>query len=73
MCRELNYTCLGSLYIQDFPGAMSLCEMKIIEQMRPKDDVLISDFSLRLDSTIKHYEWDLDEVAFLPEERSISA
>jgi hypothetical protein len=73
MCRELNYTCLGSLYIQDFLGAMSLCEMKIIEQMRLKDDVLISDFSLRLDSTIKHYEWDLDEVAFSPEECSISA
>jgi len=32
MRRELNSTCLGSLYVQDFPRAMSLCEMKIIEQ-----------------------------------------
>jgi hypothetical protein len=35
--------------------------------------VLIADFTLRLDSTIKHYEWDLDKIAFLPEERLISA
>jgi len=40
--------------------------------MRLKHHVLISDFSLRLDSMIKHYEWDLDEIAFSPEERSIS-
>ena len=33
MQQELNSTCLGSLYIQDFTGAMALCEMKIIEQM----------------------------------------
>jgi hypothetical protein len=32
MRRELNSTCLGSLYIQDFPGAMTLCEMQIAEQ-----------------------------------------
>jgi hypothetical protein len=41
--------------------------------MRLKDHVLISDFSLRLDSVIKHYEWDLDEIAFSPEERSLSS
>jgi hypothetical protein len=41
-------------------------------RMRLKHHVLISDFSLRLDSMIKHYEWDLDEIAFSPEERSIS-
>jgi hypothetical protein len=40
--------------------------------MRLKHHVLISDFSLRLDSVIKHYEWDLDEIAFSPEERLIS-
>jgi hypothetical protein len=123
MRRELNSTCLGSLYVQDFPGAMTLCKMRIVEQtktvlqlqdnwylvylpaaftsyiiclnnsnsevfvktgpnrifispscrMRLKDHVLISDFSLRLDSIIKHYEWDLDEIAFSPEERSLSA
>jgi hypothetical protein len=123
MRRELNSTCLGSLYIQDFPGATNLCEMRIVEQaetvlqlqdnwyllysssaftsyviclnnsnsevfmktgtnhvfispscqMRLKDHVLISDFSLRLDSVIKHYEWDLDEIAFSPEERSLSS
>jgi hypothetical protein len=123
MRRELNSTCLSSLYVQDFPGAMTLCEMRIMEQtetvlqlqdnwylvyspatftsyiiclnnsnsevfvktgpnliyislscrMRLKDHVLISDFSLRLDSVIKHYEWDLDEIAFSPEERSLSA
>jgi len=27
----LNTTCLGSLYIQDFNGAMTLCEMRIVE------------------------------------------
>jgi hypothetical protein len=41
-------------------------------QMRLKHHVLISDFSLRLDSVIKHYEWDLDEIAFSPEERLVS-
>jgi len=41
-------------------------------RMRLKHHVLISDFSLRLDSVIKHYEWDLDEIAFSPEERFIS-
>jgi hypothetical protein len=104
MRRELNSTCLGSLYVQDFPGAMTLCEMQMVERietvlqlqdnwylvyspsaftsyiiclnnsnlevfvktgpnriyislscrMRLKDHVLISDFSLRLDSIIKH-------------------
>ncbi len=29
--RQLNTTCLGSLYIQDFDGAMTLCEMRIVE------------------------------------------
>jgi hypothetical protein len=120
--RQLNTTCLGSLYIQDFDGAMTLCEMRIVEhtetvlqmqdnwylvyspisftgyviclnnsnsevfiktgpnrifvspscRMRLKHHVLISDFSLRLDSVIKHYEWDLDEIAFSPEERVLS-
>jgi hypothetical protein len=32
MRRELNSTCLGSLYVQEFPGATHLCEMKIVEQ-----------------------------------------
>jgi hypothetical protein len=123
MRRELNSTCLGSLYMQDFVGATNLCEMRIIEQvetvlqlqdnwylvyspvaftsyiiclnnsnsevfmktgpnhvyispscrMRLKDHMLVSDFSLRLGSTIKHYEWDLDEIAFSPEERTLSS
>jgi hypothetical protein len=114
MQRELNSTCLGSLYVQDFLGATNLCAMKIMEQsetvlqlqdnwylvyspsaftgyiiclnnsnsevfintrpnrifispscrMRLKAHVLISDFSLCLDSVIKHYEWDLDKIAF---------
>ncbi len=42
-------------------------------RMRLKDHVLISDFSLRLDSVIKHYEWDLDEIAISPEEISLSS
>jgi hypothetical protein len=41
-------------------------------RMRLKHHVLISDFSLHLDSVIKHYEWDLDEIAFSPEERLVS-
>ena len=41
--------------------------------MRLKDHMLVSDFSLRLDSIIKHYEWDLDEIAFSPEERALSS
>jgi hypothetical protein len=32
MQRELNSTCLGSLYVQDFSGATQLCDMKIVEQ-----------------------------------------
>ena len=32
MRRELNSTCLGSLYMQDFVGATDLCEMRIVEQ-----------------------------------------
>ncbi len=32
MQRELNSTCLGSLYVQDFSGVTQLCEMKIVEQ-----------------------------------------
>jgi hypothetical protein len=42
-------------------------------RMRLKDHMLVSDFSLRLDSTIKHYEWDLDEITFSPEERTLSS
>jgi hypothetical protein len=42
-------------------------------RMHLKDHMLVSDFSLRLDSTIKHYEWDLDEIAFSPEERTLSS
>jgi hypothetical protein len=42
-------------------------------QMRFKDHVLISDISLRLDSVIKHYEWDLDEIAFSSEESTLSS
>ena len=123
MRRELNSTCLGSLYMQDFVGATDLCEMRIVEQketvlqlqdnwylvyspiaftsyitclnnsnsevflktgpnrvyvspscrMRLKDHLLVSDFALRLDTTIKHYEWDLEEIAFSPEERTLSS
>ncbi len=29
--RQINTTCLGSLYIQDFTGATTLCEMQIVE------------------------------------------
>ncbi len=120
--RQLNTTCLGSLYIQDFTGATTLCEMRIVEhtetvlqmqdnwylvyspvaftgyvicmnnsnsevfiktgpnhifvspscRMRLKHHVLISDFSLHLDSIIKHYKWGIDEIAFSPEERLVS-
>jgi hypothetical protein len=116
MRRELNSTCLGSLYVQDFPGATHLCQIKIVKQsetvlqlqdnwyltsyiiglnnsnseifiktgpnrifispscrMRLKVHVLISNFSLHLDSVIKHYEGDLDEIAFSSEERTISS
>ncbi len=123
MRRELNSTCLGSLYMQDFVGTTNLCEMKIVEQvetvlqlqnnwyliyspvaftsyiiclnnsnsegfmktgpntihispscrLRLKHHMLISDFSLKLDTLIKHYEWDLDEIAFSLEERTLSS
>jgi len=123
MRRELNSTCLGSIYMQDFVGTTNLCEMRIVEQvetvlqlqdnwylvyssvafisyiiclnnsnlevfmktgpnwvyispscrMHLKDHMLVSDVSLRLDSIIKHYEWDLDEIAFSPEERTLSS
>ncbi len=42
-------------------------------RLRLKDHMLVSDFSLRLGSTIKHYELDLDEIAFSPEERTLSS
>jgi len=70
MRRELNSTCLGSLYVQDFAGATQQCEMKIVEQT---ETVLQLHFSLRLDSVIKHYKWDLDEIAFSSEERTVSS
>jgi hypothetical protein len=123
MRRELNSTCLGSLYMQDFVGATELCEMRIVKQketvlqlqdnwylvyspvaftsyiiclnnsnsevfmktgpnrvfispschMQLKDHMFVSDFALRMDSLIKHYEWDLEEIAFSPEERTLSA
>jgi hypothetical protein len=38
-----------------------------------KDHMFISDFSLHLDSTKKHYEWDLDDIAFSQEERTLSS
>ncbi len=38
-----------------------------------KEHVLISDFSVRMDAVIKHYQWKLDQVAFTPEEQSRSA
>jgi hypothetical protein len=41
--------------------------------MRLKDHLLVSDFSLQLGTLIKHYEWDLGEIAFSPEERTLSA
>jgi hypothetical protein len=34
MRHELNSTCLGLLYVQDFPGTMTLCKMKIMEQTK---------------------------------------
>jgi hypothetical protein len=42
-------------------------------RMRLKDHMLVSNFALRLDTTIKHYEWDLEEIAFSPEERTLSS
>ncbi len=42
-------------------------------RMRLKNHMLISDFSLRLDSTIKHYKWDLDDITFPLEERTLSS
>jgi hypothetical protein len=31
--RELNTTCLGSLFMQDLEGAMTLCEMDIVPEV----------------------------------------
>ncbi len=121
--RTLNSTCLGSLYIQDFQWAMTLCEMDIVPQaemvlqlqdnwylvyspcpftsyvsclnvsssqvfikhvgncifilpscqLKLWEHVLISDFAIWLDAVIKHYEWDLDQIAFLDKEQARSA
>jgi hypothetical protein len=121
--RELNSTCLGSLYVQDFTGATCLCNMKIVPQTEtvlqlqdnwylvysPKSFTsyinclnttssevfvrfginqlyvspscrlllqqhdLISDFTVRLDNVIKHYQWDLEQVAFSVDECAQSA
>ncbi len=35
--QNLNNTCLGSLYTQDFQGSMTLCEMEII----PEDETVL--------------------------------
>jgi len=35
--------------------------------------MLISDFAIRLDAVIKHYEWELDQIAFSSEEQIRSA
>jgi hypothetical protein len=35
-----------------------------------KEHTLISDFAIRLDAIIKHYEWELDQAAFSSEEQS---
>jgi len=42
-------------------------------RLQLKEHVLISDFSIRMDAVIKHYQWELDQVAFTPEEQSCSA
>jgi Baculovirus F protein len=120
--KNLNSTCLGSLYQQDFAGAMALCDMEITTQketvlplrdnwylvhsprqftghitcrnfsnsevfLKPgpnrfyispscrlqlADHLIISDVSLKLDNVIKHYEWELDKIAFTDEEEARS-
>jgi hypothetical protein len=37
-----------------------------------RDHLIISDLSLKLDNTIKHYEWELDKLNFTPEEEARS-
>jgi len=37
-----------------------------------RDHLIISDLSLKLDNTIKHYEWELDKLNFTPEEEACS-
>jgi hypothetical protein len=110
--RELNSTCLGSLYVEDFPNAINLFETVLQLQdnwylvhsprtftsyiiclnnsnseafvkaranhifVSPsywKEHILISDFSVWLDASIKHYKWELDEIAFSPEEQTQSS
>jgi hypothetical protein len=41
-------------------------------RLRLRQHELISDFSICLDVVIKHYQWDLEQVAFSPEEQSQS-
>jgi len=36
------------------------------------DHLIISDVSLKLDNVIKHYEWELDKIAFTEEEEARS-
>ena len=36
------------------------------------DHLIISDVSLKLDNVIKHYEWELDKIAFTDEEEARS-
>jgi hypothetical protein len=36
------------------------------------DHLIISDVSLKLDNVIKHYEWELDKIAFTEEEEDRS-
>jgi hypothetical protein len=38
-----------------------------------QEHVLISDFSICLDAVIKHNQWELDQIAFSPEEQARSA
>jgi hypothetical protein len=37
------------------------------------DHVIISDLSLKIDTSIMHYEWKLDKIAFSEDEEACSA
>ena len=42
-------------------------------RLQLREHTLISDFNIRLDTIIKHYQWDLEQVTFSPEVQARSA
>jgi hypothetical protein len=67
-------SCLNSLTSDVFiKGGASQIFVSPSCHLQLRDHILILDFTLHLDGVIKHYEWELDRLAFSLEEQARSA